>query len=142
MIGEWTRLLEVHSAEWGLPAGGRWNFLLHNNYQPNFSGMNLFWFRNGGRDPLVITKIFPDAALSRQEFERLQDAYACAPGCVPRPLGLYEQRAYWTLWMSGVPGSRLSVNLVSDSGIDQLSDALARVHAGGRSQKVQLPQAV
>jgi len=130
MIGEWKEQLETHGPEWGVPAGVEWRFLLHNNYQPHYSGMNVFWFRKGDRDPLVVAKVFPEPVLAQQEFENLQDAHACAPESVPRPLGLFNRGDYWTLWMSAVPGSRLTANLLSDSGLDQLAGFLARVQVG------------
>lgn len=131
MIGQWKGILTANAREWDLPADGRWKFLVHNNYQPNYSGLNIFWFHNDSRDPLVVTKIFPEPSLANREFQNLVDAHGCAPGEVPKPYGLFEQRQLWGLWMSGVSGSPLtSPLLLSDALVDRLCDTLVAIQKG------------
>jgi Phosphotransferase enzyme family len=130
MIGELRAVLMARAREWGLPREGEWSFLVHNNHQPDYTGVNVFWFHNRGRDPLVFTKVFPEPTLPQQEFRNLQDAHASAPGVVPRPFGLFGQGRFWALWMAGLPGSRLTANLLSDEIIDELCDALITIQKG------------
>lgn len=130
MINQCRSLLETHVTEWGLPVERDWTFLVYNNYNPRYSNLNIFWFQQHQQTPLVMTKVFPEASLPSQEFQNLQDVYAYAAEAVPRPLGLYQQDDFWTLWMTAVPGSRLTTDLLSDTAIDQFSDALARIHSG------------
>jgi aminoglycoside phosphotransferase (APT) family kinase protein len=130
MIREWKVVLSENARQWALPVKGEWTFLLHNNYQPNYSGVNLFWFHDNKRDPLVVTKVFPEPSLANQEFRNLSDAHSCAPREVPKPLGLFEHRHSWALWMSGVTGSPLTADLLSDSMIDRFCDTLVAIQVG------------
>lgn len=139
MIGEWKAVLSSHALQWNLPAEGRWKFFVHNNYQPNYSGVNIFWFHNEGRDPLVVTKVFPESSLANQEFRNLIDAHDCAPGEVPKPYGLFEHRQLWALWMSGISGSRLTSKLLSDSVVDRLCDTLVTIQKGVAARRSAIP---
>jgi len=139
MIGEWKAVLAANARQWNLPTEGRWKFFVHNNYQPNYSGVNIFWFHNEGRDPLVVTKIFPESSLAKQEFQNLTDAHGCASGEVPKPYGLLEHQQSWSLWMSGVSGSPLTLELLSDSLIDRLGDTLVTIQKGVASKRSARP---
>ncbi len=139
MIGEWEAVLSANARQWDLPSKGRWTFLVHNNYQPNYSGVNIFWFHNESRDPLVVTKIFPESSLANQEFRNLIDAHSCAPHGVPKPYGLFEHRRLWALWMSGFSGSPLTSELVSDALIDGLCDTLVTIQKGAAARRGATP---
>lgn len=107
MIPELTRFLVEHSREWGLPETDNWRALVHNNYHPNESGMNVFWFHGGAAYPSVVTKMWPQREPLLREFEALQHLYPRVP--VPHPFHFSELFGYWALWMAGVPGQRLDV---------------------------------
>jgi hypothetical protein len=139
MIREWKAVLSANARQWNLPSEDRWRFLVHNNYQPNYSGVNIFWFHNEARDPLVVTKIFPESSLANQEFRNLIDAHGCAPGEVPKPYALFEHRHSWALWMSGVSGSPLTSELLSDSLIDRLCDTLVTIQKGVAARRSASP---
>jgi hypothetical protein len=108
MLGEWRKFLTVNQDAWGLPPGGEWNALVHNNYHPHYSGMNLLWFRNREKAPRVVTKLHREPALLTREFDNLRRVHAAVPDMVPRPLHLGRFGAFWGLWMAGVPGTRCS----------------------------------
>src|SRR3974390_1460789 len=123
MIAEWKALLRRQSDEWGISGVDDWTFLVHNNYHQNTSGLNVFWFHRA-RDPLVVMKAYKEPDMPRREFQNLEAAHASAPDFVPRPLGLHKQGVYWTLWMTGAPGTRLTMKHVSEAAAQRLCDAL------------------
>ena len=126
MIAEWKALLRRQSDEWGISNVDDWTFLVHNNYHPNNSGLNVFWFQRA-RHPLVVMKACKEPDLPRQEFRNLKAAHASAPDFVPRPLGLHKQGVFWTLWMTGEPGTRLTMKHVSEAAVQRLCDALVAI---------------
>jgi hypothetical protein len=135
MIGEWKEILTKHAPEWGVPPTGNWNFLVYNNYQPTYSGVNIFWFRNRDRHPLVVTKIFPEQTLPNQEHRNLQDAYACAPAVVPKPFGLYQHGDLWALWMAGIQGTKMTAEFLSEAAIDRFCIGLVAIQKGVASRR-------
>lgn len=139
MIGEWKALLSANARQWNLPSDNLWKFLVHNNYQPNYSGVNIFWFHHEARDPVVVTKIFPEPSLANQEFRNLVDAHGCAPGEVPKPYGLFEHRQLWSLWMSGISGTPLTSELLSDALMDCLCDTLIAIQKGVAARRPASP---
>jgi len=138
MIGDLKAVLSESASEWGIPTG-EWGFIIHNNYQLNYSGINIFWFHNHDRDPCVVTKIFPEPSLAHQEFRNLQDAYPFAPGTVPKPLTLCQTDDYWTLWMSGISGTKLSANHISDAALDRFCDDLVAIQKGVSAKRPASP---
>src|ERR1035437_5871900 len=107
MIEDWKRILSTSAAEWGLPAGGEWNFLFHNNYQPTGSTINLLWFHRNEQFPRAVTKMCRDEGILAREFRNLQEVYPLAPRYVPRPMHLGDADGFGMLWMEGVPGRRI-----------------------------------
>ena len=108
MIGIWKGFLLDRLAEWRLPAGGEWNFVLHNNYHPHCNNLNVMWFYNGGAFPLVVAKYSDNPAQLEREFENIRRVHECAPAVAPNPLHFGRQGHLWGLWMEGVPGSVLT----------------------------------
>lgn len=109
MIGIWKGFLLDKSAEWGVPAGGEWTFVIHNNYEPHcFRGnLNVMWFCNGGNFPRVVVKFCEDPVRLKKEFENMRSAHEVAPAIVPTPFHFGPQGRLWGLWMEGVPGAVL-----------------------------------
>src|ERR1035437_2762109 len=109
MIEDCKRILSTRAAEWGLPPGGEWSFLFHNNYQPTGSGsnINLLWFHRDEPFPRAVTKMPRDQSTLAREFQNLQAVYPLAPRHVPRPMHLGEADGFGMLWMEGVPGRRI-----------------------------------
>ena len=109
MIEDCKRILSTRAAEWGLPPGGEWSFLFHNNYQPTGSGsnINLLWFHRDEPFPRAVTKMSRDQSTLAREFQNLQAVYPLAPRHVPRPMHLGEADGFGMLWMEGVPGRRI-----------------------------------
>ena len=64
MIGIWKGFLLDKLAEWGLPAGGEWSFVVNNNYHPHCNYLNVMWFHNGGEFPRVVVKFCEEYAAS------------------------------------------------------------------------------
>src|ERR1035438_2205690 len=108
MIGIWKGFLLNKAADWGLPAGGEWSFVIFNNYQPQCSNLDVMWFHNGGSFPRVVVKFCDDPAPLKLEFENMRRAHECAPSIVPKPLYFGPQGRQWGLCMEGVPGSVLT----------------------------------
>lgn len=105
MIGDCKAFLARQAAEWNIPAHDDWKILFHNNYHSHHSNINLLWF-NGGKYPLVATKLYREPEIPKREYENLDYAYRRAPRWVPRPLYFGVVGGFWTLWMAGVPGLR------------------------------------
>jgi len=108
LIEDCKQLLSTRAAEWGLPAGGKWNPIFHNNHQPTRSTINLLWFHQNDKFPRAVTKmLWRGHSVLAQEFQRLQAVYTLAPRYVPRPMHLGDMDGFGMLWMEGVPGCRI-----------------------------------
>ncbi|MEO8367696.1 MAG: aminoglycoside phosphotransferase family protein [Candidatus Solibacter sp.] len=127
MISEWKTYLTSHAAQWGLPASGDWRFLLYNNYQPQCSDLNLFWFHEGGAYPRAVTKVLRESARGEREFANLLQAHASAPRWVPRPLHFGALGKFWTLWMEGVPGVPFQGS-VTPAVLESMVGAVSGIH--------------
>jgi aminoglycoside phosphotransferase (APT) family kinase protein len=135
MIGAWKNILLENAAEWRLPAGGEWNFLVHNNYHPHGSYLNILWFHNGGQFPRVVVKCSSDAAEVKREFENARLAHQCAPDVVPAPLHVGHQGELWGFWMEGVPGSVLrTAGGLAPRVSHSLADMVASLHSAVRRE--------
>jgi len=133
MIGTWRDFLIDHLAEWRLPTGGNWSFVLHNNYYPHMTTLNILWFRNGSVFPDVVVKFTNQAAPMEKEHRNMQRAYACAPAIVPRPLYFGQQGRLWGLWMEGVPGLMLQADRdCSPALLRSLVDTICSFHGAAR----------
>ena len=140
MIVQLRESLLAHARAWNLPEAGKWSFIVHNNYQPVYSCVNIFWFNGRGRNPLVVTKLFPEPVLPQQEYRNLCDAHACAPGAVPAPFALNQHGTSWALWMAGIPGSRLRVCDVTDGFVDRLCDMSVMIQRGVAARRQPNPR--
>lgn len=135
MIQEWKNVLLSRAGEWGLPEDGKWECLLHNNYQPTISTFNVLWFHGRERFPRVVTKVCQDQSMLDDEFRGLQTVFAAAGAYVPKPLSLDSVDKLWTLWMSGVPGQRVPTRKVYPASLlEPLTDTLASVHSALRQR--------
>ena len=132
MIRDCREFLVKSASEWGAGSGHDWSFVLHNNYHPHCSNVNLLWFRDADPFPRIVTKVFHDAELPGREFRNQSHAWSKAPKCVPKPLhfGAFGGR-FWAVWMEGVPGfpfrpgqSGGAPDLVS------MVDTIASLHTG------------
>jgi aminoglycoside phosphotransferase (APT) family kinase protein len=108
MIDQWKHFVLDRVTEWNLPQGGEWTFLLHNNYHPQCTTLNVLWFHNGERFPRVVAKLYRESERVKQEFKNLVQVHQSAPAWVPKPLHFGAVGEYWALWMEGVPGSSFS----------------------------------
>jgi aminoglycoside phosphotransferase (APT) family kinase protein len=108
MIRIWKGYLLDKAAEWGLPAGGDWTFVVQNNYQPQCSNLNVMWFHNAGEFPRVVVKFCSDPEPLEREFANMRRVHQAAPTVVPTPLHFGPHEHLWGLWMEGVPGSVLT----------------------------------
>ena len=108
MIDELKAVLLQSAAEWNVPAQNNWRFLFFNNYQPNYSTMTVLWFDEGGSFPRVVTKVFRDSTVPKQEWENLSFIQSRIPRVAPRPLRFGPAGKFWALWMEGLPGLPLS----------------------------------
>jgi aminoglycoside phosphotransferase (APT) family kinase protein len=138
MIGAWKGFLFDNVAKWRLPAGGEWSFVIHNNYQPHCSNLNVMWFHNHGAFPRVVVKFCTDPAPLKKEFENMRRAHQCAPAVVPGPLHFGPHGHLWGLWMEGVPGSVLTTAKgYAPDALHSLVAMVATLHAavrhGGRN---------
>ena len=131
MITECKSLLMENARAWGMPAGGEWTFLFHNNYHSHHSNVNLLWFHNGSRSPVVVTKVFEDSGVPEREFQNLRQAHHYAGEWVPRPLHFCRRGRFWTLWLEGVPGCRIF--RYSPAILQSMTAAVASMHAGMRN---------
>ena len=116
----------------GPPNGGEWSFLLHNNYQPHYSTLNLLWFHDGSEFPQVVTKLYRQPEVLQREFQNLTQAHACVPALVPKPLHFGQQQEFWTLWMEGVPGWRIHTEDQSPAMLRSMVDMVASMHGALR----------
>jgi aminoglycoside phosphotransferase (APT) family kinase protein len=133
MVAVWKGFLLDKIAEWRLPAGGEWTFVIHNNYQPHGSNLNVMWFHNGGAFPRVVLKFCDDPEPLKVEFENMRRAHDCSPAVVPNPLHFGPQGRLWGLWMEGVPGSMLSTaECCSQDVLPHLVEIVASLHAAVR----------
>jgi len=133
MIGQWKQFLLDQALEWGVPGTGEWSFLLHNNYQPHYSNLNLLWFHNGDQFPRVVTKVYREPRILEREFENLKQAFSRAPKWVPKPLYLGSQGGFWTLWMEGVPGLPFhAAHDYAPATLRSMVEMLISMHAGLR----------
>jgi hypothetical protein len=129
MIAQSKEFLLATAEQWHLPRTGEWRFLLHNNYQPQNSNVNLLWFHEADPFPRVVTKIFREPEIPKREFENLTQVYQCAPRWVPKPWHFGLQGEFWMLWMEGVPGSRFGPhNNFSPDNLTAIVDILAQMH--------------
>jgi aminoglycoside phosphotransferase (APT) family kinase protein len=139
MLGVWKTFLLGRLAEWRLPAGGDWTFVIHNNYHPHYSNLNVMWFHDADTFPRVVVKFSNDHARLKKECENIQLAHKLAPALVPNPLHSGLQGHLWSLWMEGVPGSVLSTSKApSPEILRSLVDMVASLHAAFR----RVPQGV
>ena len=116
-----------------MPQKDSWSFLLHNNYHPHCSNMNLLWFYGGSRYPGVVTKLFATRELPEREYANLMRAYGRAPRWVPRPLHFGQHGPLWGLWMEGVPGNPLPSRAISSVGpLRHVVEGLGSMHAALR----------
>jgi aminoglycoside phosphotransferase (APT) family kinase protein len=139
MVGIWKLFLLDKIAEWRLPAGGEWSFVIYNNYQPHCSNLDVMWFHNGGAFPRVVVKFCNDPAPLKREFENIRRAHQCAPAVVPRPLHFGPQGHLWGLWMEGVPGSALTTAKSYASDVQhRLVEMVASLHAAVRCGREKL----
>ena len=130
MIEDWKRILSTRAAEWGLPAGGEWNVLFHNSYQPTGSTINLLWFHGNESFPRTVTKMGRDQAILTREYDNLQAVYRVAPRYVPRPMHLGCADGFWMLWMEGVPGRRIPPGRRHPASVlTQSVDMLVSIHS-------------
>jgi aminoglycoside phosphotransferase (APT) family kinase protein len=132
MIREWKSFLEENARVWGFPRD-KWEFLLHNNYHPHCSNINLLWFQADADYPLVVTKLYRQPEILRREFDNLTRVHASAPAWVPRPLHFGFQGSFWALWMEGRRGSRYTGTTVhSMDTLRALADMVASLHGAVR----------
>lgn len=129
MIRDWQDFLIDHAAEWGFSTNGGWRFLVHNNYHPHCSNINVLWFQGKGEFPAVVTKLYSEPEIPRREFENLKRAYDCAPKWVPNPFHFGQQGSFWGLWMQGVPGTRYTAETRrSAASLQSMVDMVATLH--------------
>jgi aminoglycoside phosphotransferase (APT) family kinase protein len=131
MISSWKATLLANAGAWGLPQDGNWSFLLHNNYHPHCSNINLLWFHPKNRFPRVVTKLYREPEILRREYDNLTRAHRSAPALVPRPLRFEREGSFWALWMEGVPGwRRFAHERLSSAHLRSMAEAVACLHAG------------
>jgi aminoglycoside phosphotransferase (APT) family kinase protein len=131
MIGEWKGILVARAADWDLPPRGDWKCLLHNNYHPAASTLNVLWFHGKDRFPRAVTKIGRQESTLVHEFESLRMVYPLAESYMPRPLCLEKRDELWMLWMAGVPGFRIPRRSSYPAPVLQsMVDMLASIHHG------------
>src|ERR1700678_1081262 len=133
MVGVWKGFLLDRIAEWGLPVGGDWTFVVRNNYQPPGSYLNVMWFHNGGAFPCVVVKCCDDPAPLKMEFQNLQRVHELAPAFAPRPLHFGPLGRLCGLWMEGLPGAGLSPAKCCDPDVlPRLAEVVASLHTAVR----------
>jgi hypothetical protein len=128
MIRECRDFLLANVQDWGIESGGAWSFILHNNYHPHCSNVNLLWFRDSDTYPRIVTKVFHDAELPGREFRNQSFAWSRAPHCVPKPLHFGEHGRFWALWMEGVAGFPFRQGKGSEASVNGMVDAVASLH--------------
>src|ERR1700678_3897036 len=104
MLATWRAFLLNNIKGWDIPGGGEWSALLHNNYHPHYSGINLFWFRGSEPFPSVVTKLHSERRIIEHEYNNLLRVSSPSSDCSPRPLHCGLIGDPWALWMAGVPG--------------------------------------
>jgi aminoglycoside phosphotransferase (APT) family kinase protein len=130
MIRDWQNFLVDHVSEWGVSGSGEWHFLLHNNYHPHCSNINVLWFEGKSKFPAVVTKLYREPEILRREFGNLKRAHGLAPAWVPRPLHFGQQGPFWSLWMQGLPGARYAVQTKhSPATLRSMIDMVAALHS-------------
>jgi len=139
MIGVWKGLLLDNVAEWRLPVGGEWSFVIYNNYQPHCSNLDVLWFHNRTAFPRVVAKFCNDPAPLKKEFENMRRAHQCAPAVVPKPLHFGPLGHLWGLWMEGVPGSVITTaKSYAPDVLHCLVEIVASLHAAVRRGRDEL----
>lgn len=135
MIRECRKFLQQQAPDWGLKEG-EWSFVLHNNYHPHCSNMNLLWFRDTEDYPSVVAKVFREPGLPLREFRNQSDAWHHAPDCVPKPLHFAAHgNNFWALWMEGVPGYPFRPERYDRvSHLTSMVDTVASFHAALRKE--------
>jgi hypothetical protein len=140
VIGEAQAFLLEKAPEWMTPAGGQWRALVHNNYHPHCSNINLLWFLDKDKFPRVVTKLYREQPIISREFENLRRAHAKVPELVPKPLHFGMQWGFWALWMEGLPGERFQAgNRHSPALLQSVVQSLAWMHHALRDASDPLP---
>ena len=109
MIFEWQQQLVTNAAQWGMPSKGAWKFLVHNNFHPHYSSLNVFWFYETERFPRAVAKACREKHVVEREYENLRSIHALLHDQVPRPLSFNCINGFWILWIVGVPGLRIPI---------------------------------
>jgi aminoglycoside phosphotransferase (APT) family kinase protein len=104
MFGQLNAFLLENGPDWQLPGGGQWHFWIYNNWHPHCANLDVMWFHDNDRFPLVVTKLDREQKALAREFENLACVHSRVPGCVPRPFNFLKLGDFWALWMEGLPG--------------------------------------
>ena len=140
MIEDCRKILTKHAREWSLPGEGKWQAIVSNNYQPNYSTLALFWFHNGDTFPNVVTKVFQRSDIPGREMQSLRELHALAPPMVPRPLHFGPVNESWALWMEGVAGWPFDpLQHTSPAHLASIVDMVASIHAAVSRQGAAAP---
>jgi aminoglycoside phosphotransferase (APT) family kinase protein len=131
MLATWRAFLLNNIRAWDIPGGGEWSALLHNNYHPHYSGINLLWFRGSDPFPLVVTKLHSERGIIEHEFNNLRRVYSPSSNCSPRPLHCGLIGDHWALWMTGVPGHSFPLrDSYTFRAVESVADTVIALHRG------------
>ena len=136
MIAQLRTFLLEKANSWELPSNGAWSYVFWNSYDLQNNGFEesvimLLWFLNREPFPGIVCKLSQESSVLKREFKNLSYVHQRCPDCVPRPLELWLQDDFSTLWMKGVPGrhgrSRGSYPPAPET-VRLMADLLASVH--------------
>jgi len=140
MISQWKSLLQERLSDWDLPPEGDWSFLVFNNYHPQCTNIDLFWFHAGGAFPRVVTKLCSQETVARREYQSLVRVHPYAPMAIPKPLNFEPLDGFWALWMEGVRGAAPRSEDYDASRLRLLVDLIAGIHSAVRTAEDGAPE--
>ena len=135
MVNACKRYLLERAEEWGLPGNARWECLVYNNYHPHITNIVLMWFCGGEAYPRVVTKLFRSPSIPEREFHNLVQVSGLGLKSIPKPLHFGEHKAFWAVWIQGLPGYQLRPTAASaPSSLSPIVERLTRFHEAVRQK--------
>lgn len=106
MIKICERFLYQQAEEWNIKLKAPINFFIFNNYHLESTNINIFWFQKRQRFPFLVTRLSHDGDALEREYDHLCQVESYHVDSAPRPLHYGPLGGFFTMWMTGLPGTR------------------------------------